>query len=435
MRTGQLALRMIRSAYNAVGCKLNQYEMQLLAETLEPYGFLQVPFTEKADLYVINSCTVTSKADSSSRQMIRRALRSNPRARILVTGCYAELEIDSLRELSEDIFIIGNKAKSNIPDMVRDMFGITHQERQNPCLIGRMDGHSRAFVKIQDGCAEKCTYCVIWKARGKPWSRDSGEIIAEINGLYENGYREVVLTGVHIGKYKNDCRLTGLLKVILEHTAMPRIRLSSLKPNECNDELLDIISTQKRICPHIHLPIQSGDDSILRMMGRKYKAAAVRKLVQRLASLREGMTVGADVIVGFPGEDDTAFAYTFSLIEECPIHHLHVFSHSDRPGAPAANLPDKIAPSQIARRSKKLWRLGRLKKTAHMRSFLGRTLDVIVENRGQGSRMMGMSGNYLNVALEGNDGLRGKLVQIRVTGCDKEALIGNVVDAEVSKND
>lgn len=404
-----------------------------MAESLEPHGFQQVPFNEKADLYVINSCTVTGKADYTSRQMVRRALRNNPKAKILVTGCYAELEIESLKTLSEDIYVIGNKDKKNVPEIVCDLFRITPGNSPAAQRISRMDGYSRAFIKIQEGCTEGCTYCVIWKARGRPWSRDPGEIIDEINTLYENGYREVVLTGVHIGKYKNKMTLTELLKAILDNTSMPRVRLSSLKPNECKSELLELVSSQKRICPHIHLPIQSGDDAILRMMGRKYKAAAIGTLVEALADLREGITIGADFIVGFPGEDDMAFANTYALIEEHPIHHIHVFSYSDRPGAPAASLPGKVEPSRKAERSRKLRRLGKIKRKEHMRQFIGKTLDVIVENRVRANHLTGISGNYLNVEFQGGDELRGMLIEIDISGLGEDALIGTTQRLVVQK--
>ena len=404
-----------------------------MAESLEPYGFQQVPFNEKADLYVINSCTVTGKADYTSRQMVRRALRNNPGAKILVTGCYAELEIESLKKLSQDIFVIGNKAKANLPDFVCELFAIKCDNGHRTNTISRMDGYSRAFIKIQEGCTERCTYCVIWKARGRPWSRDPGEIIYEINTLYENGYREVVLTGVHIGKYKNKMTLTELLKAILDNTSMPRVRLSSLKPNECKSELLELVSSQKRICPHIHLPIQSGDDAVLRMMGRKYRANPVASLIGKLAKLREGMTIGADIIVGFPGEDDMAFANTYALIEEHPIHHIHVFSYSDRPGAPAASLPGKVEPSRKAERSRKLRRLGKIKRTEHMQGFVGKSLDVIVENRVRVDHLSGISGNYLNVEFQGGDELRGKLIEIDISGIGDNALVGTVAQRAAQK--
>jgi len=416
---------MLTAAFSAIGCKLNQYEIQSIAETLEPYGFRTVPFTDWADLYIINTCTVTGQADFTSRQMIRRALRNNPQAKIIITGCYAELEPEIGQSLGENIIIVSNNRKQTIPEIALKSFGITSTGTLTAQPITRMNGHSRAFVKIQDGCREKCSYCVIWKARGLPISRPPEQVIEEINVLYDNCYYEVVLTGVHIGRYKNELDLAGLLKQILVQTKMPRIRLSSLKPNEFKDELIELIDSEKRICPHIHLPIQSGDKDILQAMGRKYSPEAVCELVNKLAEIRPDITIGADIIVGFPGESDDNFANTVTLIKDNPINHLHVFSYSDRVGTPASAMLNKIPPEIKAKRSNRLRQIGKAKALEHARKFIGKTLDIIVEDREKSGKLNGISGNYLRVEFEGDDLLRRKLIEISIDSIGRNTLIGN----------
>lgn len=426
---------MLKAAFSAVGCKLNQYEVQVMAEALEPYGFQVVPFAESADLYVINTCTVTGKADYTSRQMIRRALRRSPGARVMVTGCYAELEPSILQSLGDVTFIASNKQKNDLPRTILNLFGINSGNTSvKRCTISRMNGHSRAFIKIQEGCIEKCTYCVIWKARGKPASRDPYEIIEEINNLYQNGYREVVLTGVHIGKFENKFNIAGLLKAILKETEMPRVRLSSLKPNEFKEELIELLATEKRICPHVHLPVQSGDDIILKRMGRKYRAESVSQLVNHLVEARQGITIGADFIVGFPGETKANFENTVALVNDIPIVYLHVFPYSDRPGTPASLFSGKVSPQEKSNRCKRLKSIGDKKKQAHLKSFIGKKLDVIVEDRQSSGRLNGISGNYLKVEFSGDDSLRKKYIEIKATAFSKDVLKGDSKSIKLIKS-
>jgi threonylcarbamoyladenosine tRNA methylthiotransferase MtaB len=425
----------MKVALSAVGCKLNQYEVQAMAEALEPYGFQRVPFSAIADLYIINTCTVTGRADFSSRQLIRQALRKSPTAKVIVTGCYAELEREFLRKLGDISFIADNKQKQKIPELVLDLFGIDKAGGLLPeSIISRMSGHSRAFVKIQDGCVEKCTYCTIWKARGTPYSRGANEIVKEINALYTNGYREVVLTGVHIGKYHKEGNLAELLNEILGQTSMPRIRLSSLKPNEIGDDLVDLIASQTRICAHFHIPIQSGDNAILKSMGRKYTFESVNNAIMRLIDVRAESTIGADFIVGFPGEKPINFKNTNSMANELPIHHFHVFSYSDRPGTVASGFADKVNPKEKGSRRQILQETGERKKQAHLQKFIGRTLDVIVEERNKAGMSTGMSGNYLKVKFAGNDYPKKSLIQIRIASVENSVLIGDAASIEVSKN-
>ena len=351
----------------------------------------------------------------------------------MLTGCYAQLEPEIGKSLGRGVTVVSNDKKADIPEVILSMFGIRSKDSQAVKLISRMNGHSRAFIKIQEGCREKCSYCVIWKVRGRPQSREPRDIIDEINALYENGYREVVLTGVHIGRYKKHLNLTELLEEIMKSTDIPRIRLSSLKPNEFKDELIQLLADQPRICSHVHLPIQSGDDEILKAMGRKYKAASISALTNRLVEARPDITIGADIIVGFPGETESHFENTVELVKDSPIHHLHVFSYSDRPGTEASLMPDKVAPEDKARRSERLRRIGVKKKRAHAERFVEKTLDIIVEDRKRSGRLTGISGNYLRVEFDGDESLRRKHIKIRISLSEKDTLIGDPTSIAIIK--
>ncbi len=418
---------MIRIAFDAIGCKVNQYEIQAIAEALEPYGFVRVGTDEPADIYVVNTCTVTARADSDSKNAIRKAKGRNPESKVIVTGCLAELNPSLLKSIDKGVLVAGNSMKHDIPRLLVESMGGKWRHGEIDTYISRMDGHSRAFVKIQDGCADGCSYCTIWKARGKPRSRSYRSIINEINSLYEHGYREVVLTGVHIGKYQDDFGLTGLLENILKETSMPRLRLSSLKPNEITPDLLQLFAEQKRICPHLHLPIQSGSDRILGLMKRGYSTAQIESTIETAIKVRPETTIGADMMVGFPGETASDFRESQDLIENLPIHLLHVFSYSDRPGTPASSFPDKVSVVEIKTRHAKLVKVGRHKKADHLKKFIGKRLEVVVESEASEGVAYGTSGNYLKVSFRGGDIAKSALAEVAITDVDNNILHGELV--------
>lgn len=421
---------MYKAAFSAAGCKLNQYEVQAIAEALEPYGIETVAFGDKADIYVINTCTVTSRADLSSRQLIRQAQRHSPDAKIIVTGCYAEMDKPALEKIDGISLVSDNSNKENLPNQILNLLGIDTQiDRPEMFSISTMKGHSRAFVKIQDGCDDQCSYCIIWKARGKPRSRNVCNVINEINRLAFNGYNEIVLSGVHIGKYYyGGGDLAALIDEILVNTDIAQIRLSSLKPNEISADLLQLIADDTRICPHFHLSIQSGDDEILARMNRRYQSAAITETIRQLMLARPESTIGADFIVGFPGESETQFDNTRAIIENNPIHHLHVFSYSDRPGTPASEMPIKINPIIKNQRREILQELAQTKKTEHLKSFIGKTLDAIVESRDKNGLVAATTGNFLKVHFLGDEDLVKKLVSVAINSVEKEYLNGELVN-------
>ena len=419
-------------AVTSVGCKLNRYEIQLFSESMRPYGFEGVPFNQMADCYVINTCSVTADADLSSRQLIRRAKRRNPEAKVVVTGCYAHLQPEAMRELEVDL-IVSNREKEELPQKVLRLFGIDNLENESDSfnqdsVITSMDGLTRAFVKIEDGCDEQCTFCTIWMARGPVALRPVVNIIKEVNKLESNGFKEIALTGVHIGKYSNyRLNLHGLLKLILDQTSIERIRLSSLNPIEIDNELIALMVSDKRICPHIHLSLQSGDDSILKAMGRKYNQETIIDVIGKLLSAIPNITIGADIIVAFPGESEGNFQNTYRLVESSELHHLHIFPYSDRPGTPAAFMGAKVGPAVKAKRTDLLRKLGREKKLEHLKKFVSRKLSVLFENREsrKDGMMTGLSENYLRVISKEIPQFKGSLVDVYPCAIQNDTLIAD----------
>ena len=426
---------MLRVAVAYTGCKLNRYEIQAISESLEAGGFDIVPFRERADCYLINTCSVTNGADVSSRQLIRRARRTAPDSKVVVTGCYAQLRPDELEKIGADL-VVSNLEKERIPARINDLFGLSMAPPVDSSngefgsrAISNMGDLTRAFVKIQEGCDRGCTYCTIWISRGPLRSRRPEFIVREVNKLYENGYKEIVLTGVHVGKYSyDDVNLSGLLRCLLLETDMPRIRLSSLYPSEVDDDLIERISSDPRICPHAHISIQSGDDAILKSMGRKYARHEVVDIVGKLKCAVPAITIGADIIVGFPGETNRNFRNSYDLVEQAGIHHLHVFPFSPRPGTRAANMSGEITHQKKERRARVMRRLGRKMKDAHLKAFIGQELNVLFENRksSSGLGLTGLSENYLRVCAIGNESLKGDIIEVRPFAIEGAMLLANI---------
>lgn len=417
------------------GCKLNRYEIQVISESLEASGFDIVPFGEKADCYVINTCSVTNGADVSSRQLIRRARRTAPDSKVIATGCYAQMRPDEIEKIGADL-VVSNPEKENIPTRITDLFDRSQAIPDDPSHdefgswpISNMGDLTRAFVKIQEGCDRGCTYCTIWISRGPERSRRSAFVIRETNKLYESGYKEIVLTGVHIGKYSyDDMNLTGLLRRLLKETDMPRIRLSSLHPSEIDDDLIELISSNPRICPHAHISIQSGDDAVLHWMAREYSRREVVDIIEKLKSAVPGITVGADIIVGFPGESDRNFQNSYDLVEQTGIHHLHVFPFSPRPGTKAANMIGAIPSRKKEGRATALRRLGLRMKNTHLRSFVGQEVNVLFEKRKSSPRryLTGFTENYLRIRSKGGEKMKGEIIKVMPFEVENEILMANI---------
>ena len=411
-----------------VGCKLNQYETQGMGELLEQAGLTRVDFKSKADVYIINTCTVTAQSDYRSRQAIYRARRRSPDSKIIVTGCYAELEPDFLKTLPGVGLVVRNEEKKDIVQIVLNLFNSAEEVTSPRQLkVSAHFGHTRGLVKIQDGCNQRCSYCVIPFARRKERCKDPLLILEEIINLTENDYQEVVLTGVHVGRYNfKGTDLVGLTKEILASTRLKRLRYSSIEPNEITEHLIKLLGSERRICRHLHIPLQSGHDRILQAMNRSYSIEYYRNLVRKLVGTVPQLTIGADVIVGFPGESEREFYESCEFVSSLPLSYLHVFSYSDRKGTSASLLSDKVAPEVIHQRSQRLHRIGKEKWEETLDFYLRKELEVLVEKTRdkKTGKLIGLSDNYIRVLLNGQDSLANNIIPVRIVKREGKFLLG-----------
>jgi threonylcarbamoyladenosine tRNA methylthiotransferase MtaB len=421
-----------RIAITTLGCKINQFESAAMTEALEQDGFSIVPFSDTADVYVINSCTVTAKTDAESRRLIRRATRLNPQARIVVTGCYAQLSSKELLEMPEVNLVLGNSEKRDIvalikgagdlPKAVVSDISLAKSEEATP--LESFADHTRAFLQIQNGCDARCAYCIVPFARGASRSVAPQEALEGMAAFAAQGFQEVVLTGIHLGAYGLDLNpatdLLGLLKLAEARVPVKRLRVGSVEPTEVSAEFISFMAESRKVCPHLHLPLQSGSDGVLARMNRGYDAQLFRQVVQSLALALPDICIGSDLIAGFPGETDEEFAETCRLIEELPLAYLHVFPYSSRPGTPAAAMK-QVNAKVIKERAEKLRRLSEQKSSDYAGRFVGRVLPVLVQRDGKG-----LSRNYLTVQLTGAEGMVNREVMVQITGTRGGELVGLV---------
>lgn len=416
---------MKRVAISTLGCKTNQFETAAMIEQFQKAGYAIVPFTESADIYVVNSCTVTARTDAETRRLIRRARRLNPAARIVATGCYAQVAPGELERLPEVDCVLGNREKGDIAALVASgesrVSDIAAERTAEPLKLSSFAEHTRAFLQVQNGCNSFCSYCIVPFARGRSRSVTLEEVLAGVRNLSANGYQEVVLTGIHLGAYGLDltppASLTGLVRRIAEARLVPRLRIGSVEPNELDDELTMLLAGSDNICPHLHLPLQSGSDAVLTAMGRHYTAAFFKGLITRVTSALPDAFIGADVIAGFPGESEEEFAETVRLIEDLPFSDLHVFPYSRRPGTRAADLPGQVAANVIKARAERLRGIAAEKKTQFLKRFIARDLRVLVQGYDDKTMLCrGLSRNYITLCFKGGSDLLNREVTVRTTG-------------------
>jgi threonylcarbamoyladenosine tRNA methylthiotransferase MtaB len=413
-----------------LGCKVNQYETQYVKEMLEANGYREAGDAESADLCIVNTCTVTHEADAKGRQLIRRLAQSDPRAAIVVMGCYATREPATVARLPGVVKVITDKAR--LAEELQP-FGVLHA----PTGISRFDGHRRAFVKVQDGCLLNCSFCIIPQVRPVVRSRPVSEICEEVSRLIDKGCQEIVLTGIHLGHYGIDlsrgkpksqwCRLWHLIKGLDQWPGEFRVRLSSLEAAEVRGELVEALAQSRRVCPHLHLCLQSGSDRILTLMKRRYRAAGFLERCRRLRAALDQPAFTTDIIIGFPGETDDDFAQTCRVAREVGFSKIHVFSFSPREGTPAAKLPGRVAAPVVAERRQRLLELERELTDEYQRSLIGRRLEVLVEGPrpARPGFVIGTSCRYVQVALEGLlPALFAKRVGVRAVGIDNGTLVG-----------
>ncbi|HEX9023688.1 MAG TPA: tRNA (N(6)-L-threonylcarbamoyladenosine(37)-C(2))-methylthiotransferase MtaB [Geobacteraceae bacterium] len=413
---------MKRVAITTLGCKTNQFESAAMAEQLEKAGYRLVPFSEPADIYVVNSCTVTARTDAETRRLIRRARRLSPGARIVATGCYAQVAPGELERMPEVDNVLGNREKQDIAGLLETgenrVSDITREQVAAPLALSSFSEHTRAFLQAQNGCDSFCSYCIVPYARGRSRSVPLEDVLTGVANLAANGYQEVVLTGIHLGAYGLDLTprssLTELVRRIDAGRLVARLRIGSVEPNELDDDLIGLIARSDIICPHLHLPLQSGSDTVLMRMGRRYSTAFFRELVGKIAAHLGDAFVGADVIAGFPGETDGEFQQTLDLVRELPFSDLHVFPYSRRSGTRAAEMPDQVAPLVVKERAQRLRDVAGEKRSLFVERFPGRDLRVLVQ--GHDSRKglcMGLARNYLTVAFPGEREMVNREVVVR----------------------
>jgi threonylcarbamoyladenosine tRNA methylthiotransferase MtaB len=427
-----------------LGCKINQYDTNSMVSHLRGEGHGVVNKPADADVIVVNTCTVTGRTDYKGRQLVRKAIHQNRSAVIIVTGCYAEVQAEKIAEIPGVDYVLGNTEKQEIAEWVS-----RGEKRETPLIRAGMisearslgseatdvhSGTTRAFLKIQDGCNHACSYCIIPRARGRSRSLPLSRVKQKIDLLAEEGFLEVVLSGIHLGVYGQDLdpsvSLLDLLRDLEGETSIPRIRISSIEPNELTDGLLDLFAASRRLCPHFHLPLQSGDPDVLEAMNRPYGPEDFASLVHRIRERMPEAAIGVDVIAGFPGEGERAFSNTLELLEGLPVTYLHVFPYSPRPGTPAASFPDPVQPEQIRKRAGVLRKMGTKKRLDFYSRTLHKEREVLVETKRDRKTglLKGVSRNYVPVLFEGPDSLQARLVRVRIRAVEGRDVFGVLVD-------
>lgn len=430
----------MRIAITTLGCKVNQYDSAVIRGRLEAESHSFVPFEAEADVYIINACTVTDRADWEARQLVRRAKRLSPRARVLVTGCYAQVSPQEVAGVPGVDYVVG---LNRLEDLVRyagqqappsaSEIAVGDVKRERRVALFGANGipdRTRAFLKIQEGCNYSCTYCIIPAARGRSRSVPPDQVLSQLGALAGQGYKEVVLTGIHLGGYGHDLSpkwdLTSLAERVVAGNLIPRLRLSSLDPREVSDRLLELMQRSELLCPHLHLCLQAGEDRLLKRMRRNYDTAYYRDLIWRARERVPDAALGTDIIVGFPGESEEDFARSLEFVDSLPLTYFHVFPYSVRRGTVAASLSGQVPAREKRLRAKRMRELGAKKKEEFHRRFVGRRLSVLVESEAGPGCFQGHSRNYLPVfvreaALRPNDE-----VNVQVDGCGGRGLSGVV---------
>ena len=424
-------------AFYTLGCKVNQYETESIKNQLIKKGYEEVNFEDKADIYIVNSCTVTSVADRKTRNMLRRAKKINPNGAVIVTGCYAKTNSKELLEMEDIDYVIGNTDKSGIVNFIEDIENRTMEKLKNHNIFldseyteyefATLREMSRAYVKIQDGCNNFCSYCKIPFARGKSRSRHKDNILKEITKLSQEGFKEIILIGINLGAYGEDLENGGnfedLLRDILKIDGIERVRIGSVYPDKISDEFIEMFSNPK-LMPHLHISLQSCDDSVLKRMKRKYGSSLIEERLTKLRKAVPNMEYTADVIVGFPGETQEMFENSYKLIDKIGFSGLHIFQYSDRENTLASTFEDKIDPKVKKERADELEKLKEIMAERERKKYLDKELRVLVEEEKNGY-FYGYSENYLRVKLKGEATNLNHIVSVKINSLEKEMLIGD----------
>jgi len=428
-------------AIATLGCKVNQFESASFVSGFEATDSHLVPFSETADVYVINTCAVTARAGQQSRQMVRRAMRANPEARIVVTGCYAQIAGEELLEMiTNPSCIIGNGNKhllvetalsEKIPDLVMLTGNIGGQKEICPLPVEKFKGRTRAYLKIQDGCNNFCSYCIVPYSRGRSRSLPLAQLCQQVETFLRQGYLEMVVTGINVGKYGLDLDegqdIYSLLDLLCRRYPELRIRLSSVEPTEVNDRLLEVMTRNTNFMPHLHIPLQSGDDQILQRMNRHYTVEVFVEVIRKIIEALPHAAIGCDVLAGFPGENEKTADNTFRLLSGLPITYLHVFPYSPRPGTPAASFAEQVDGKKKEEWVRRLRDLDQQKRLDFYQKQQGTLQTVLVERRNaKNDRLQGFSENYIPLQFSGPSHLRHQLVSVRFNDFDGTQPLGTI---------
>lgn len=431
-----------------LGCKVNQNDSDAMLSSLIKAGYQEVSFGEKADVYIINTCTVTHLADRKSRQMIRRALKVNPKAVIAVTGCYAQTSPEDVLDLPGVKLVIGTKDRHRLPELLDQA-----KRAQEPLNVvqdimktsvfeeitgGEIKPHlARAYLKIQEGCNQFCTYCIIPYARGPMRSQSLNRTIEAAEELIFAGYQEIILTGIHTGAYGVDLTpqidLSYLITKLIQLPGLKRLRISSIDPHEISDNLIDVMAGATAFCHHLHISLQSGDEEILRKMNRGYDPTQYENLVYKIRNKIPGIAITTDIMVGFPGETEEAFLHTYEFAEKIKFSGLHVFKYSPRKGTPAALFSEQVAPEIKEERSNRLIALGKRLLKEYAESYLGKIVEILVEqkiNRDGQIYWEGHSSNYLHIVFlseEAENDFKGRLVNVKLDHYQEGTIFGHLL--------
>jgi threonylcarbamoyladenosine tRNA methylthiotransferase MtaB len=428
---------MPRASLHTLGCRLNQAETAIIAKTLVERGFAIVDWGELADLSVINTCTVTEQADSKCRQAVRQAIKQNPSGFVAVVGCYAQMASQTVAQIDGVDLIVGNGSKLKVTEYLNGLSKNSEPVVMAPSLIprddfviesvGLYDSHTRANLKLQDGCDFACSFCIIPRARGRSRSRVFGDVIAEASTLADNGFKEIVLTGVNIGVYNSGGKtILDVVREMEKISGLERIRISSIELSTIDWSLVEHMAGSDKLCNYLHVPLQSGDDGILQAMGRKHDARVFAEFVERVTATVPGVGIGTDVMVGFPGEGDAEFRSTKTMLADLPVEYFHVFSYSDRTGTPSSRMTAKVDSKTRKIRSAILTEMSKRKRRAFYENHLGGVAEVLFETYEAG-RWDGLTGNYMRVVASSDGDLSNQIRPVRLKSIEGDVLRGELV--------
>lgn len=432
---------MKKVAFYTLGCKVNQYETEAMLELFEKEGYEKAETEDYADVYVINTCTVTHMSDRKSRQYIRRMKKKNPDAIIAVVGCYSQVSPEEILSIDEVNLVMGTNDRKKIVEEVKKIDASRKVSTVDDIMkvkafeeieINKTNGKTRAFMKIQDGCDRYCSYCIIPYARGRVRSRDLESIVKEVENLASNGYKEVVLTGIHVASYgkdikDSDIKLLDVIKQINDIEGIERIRLSSVEPILFTDEFAEAVSTMDKVCPHYHLSLQSGCDETLKRMKRRYTTEEYKAIVDRLRAAIPNVSITTDVIVGFPGETNEEFDKTYEFLKDIELTHMHVFKYSPRKGTPAATMENQVDPSTKHDRSEKLLQLNEENFNKFGQKMLDKEFNVLFEQKVGDNKYEGLTENYVKVIVESDNDISEQILKVKIKDVKNEFLEGILV--------